>query len=61
MSEDFLPYGHQSIDESDIRAVVEVLRGDWLTMGPAVERFERAVADYVGAAHAVSFSSGTAK
>lgn len=60
MSEDFLPYGHQSIDESDIRAVVEVLRGDWLTMGPAVERFERAVADYVGAAHAVSFSSGTA-
>lgn len=55
-----LPYGHQSIAEEDIEAVVAVLRGDWLTMGPAVERFERAVADYVGAAHAVSFSSGTA-
>ena len=55
----FLPYGHQSIDDSDIKAVVEILRGDWLTMGPAVERFERSVADYVGASHAVSFSSGT--
>ena len=55
-----LPYGHQSIAEEDIEAVAAVLRGDWLTMGPAVERFERAVADYVGAAHAVSFSSGTA-
>ena len=53
MSEDFLPYGHQSIDEGDIRAVVEVLRGDWLTMGPAVERFERTVADYVGVAHEI--------
>ena len=55
-----LPYGHQSIAEKDIEAVAAVLRGDWLTMGPAVERFESAVADYVGAACAVSFSSGTA-
>ena len=55
-----LPYGHQSIANEDIEAVVDVLRGDWLTMGPAVERFERTVADYVGVAHAVSFSSGTA-
>ncbi len=60
MPEKFLPYGHQSVSEDDIRAVTGVLRGDWLTMGPAVERFEKAVADYVGAAHAVSFSSGTA-
>lgn len=59
MSEKFLPYGHQSINEDDINAVVNVLRGDWLTMGPAVEDFERSVADYVGAAFAVSFSSGT--
>lgn len=60
MSEQFLPYGHQSVSEEDIEAVARVLRGDWLTMGPAVERFEQSVADYTGAAYAVSFSSGTA-
>jgi UDP-4-amino-4,6-dideoxy-N-acetyl-beta-L-altrosamine transaminase len=60
MSEIIYPYGHQSIDESDIEAVAEVLKSDWLTMGPAVEEFERAVADYVGASYAVSFSNGTA-
>lgn len=60
MPDTFLPYGRQSVSEEDIKAVVDVLRGDWLTMGPAVERFERAVADTVGAANAVSFSSGTA-
>ena len=56
----FLPYARQSIDEDDIAAVVEVLRGDWLTTGPAVERFEAAFAEAVGAAHAVAVSSGTA-
>ncbi|MDR1508970.1 MAG: UDP-4-amino-4,6-dideoxy-N-acetyl-beta-L-altrosamine transaminase [Synergistaceae bacterium] len=54
------PYGHQSINRDDIASVEEVLKSGWLTMGPAVEIFERAVADYTGAAHAVSFSSGTA-
>jgi len=56
----FLPYGRQSIDEADIDAVVEVLRSDWLTTGPKVAEFEEAFALRVGAAHAVSFSSGTA-
>jgi perosamine synthetase len=56
----FLPYGRQSIDESDIQAVVEVLRSEWLTTGPKVAEFEEAFAARVGAAHAVSFSSGTA-
>src|SRR5579863_2187422 len=56
----FLPYGHQSIDETDIQAVVDVLRSDWLTTGPKVGEFEEAFAGRVGAAHAVSFSSGTA-
>jgi perosamine synthetase len=56
----FLPYGRQSVDESDIQAVVEVLRSDWLTTGPKVAEFEEAFAARVGAAHAVSFSSGTA-
>jgi perosamine synthetase len=55
-----LPYSRQSIAEEDIQAVVEVLRGDWLTTGPAVDRFERALADYVGARHAAVVSSGTA-
>jgi perosamine synthetase len=56
----FLPYGRQSVDEADIQAVVEVLRSDWLTTGPKVAEFEEAFATRVGAAHAISFSSGTA-
>jgi UDP-4-amino-4,6-dideoxy-N-acetyl-beta-L-altrosamine transaminase len=55
-----LPYGRHSIDDDDVNAVVEVLRSDWLTTGPRVEQFERAVADYVGARFAVAVSSGTA-
>lgn len=55
-----LPYGRQHIEEEDIAAVVEVLRSDWLTAGPAIEAFERAFAEFVGAAHAVAVSSGTA-
>jgi len=55
-----LPYGHQSIAEDDIQAVVNVLRSDWLTTGPKVGEFEEAFAAVVGAKHAVSFSSGTA-
>jgi len=55
-----LPYGRQSIDESDIQAVVQTLRSDWLTTGPKVAEFEEAMAAWVGAKYAVSFSSGTA-
>lgn len=60
LRENFLPYGRQLVDENDIRAVVEVLRSDWLTTGPKVAEFEEAFAEYVGARYAVSFSSGTA-
>jgi UDP-4-amino-4,6-dideoxy-N-acetyl-beta-L-altrosamine transaminase len=56
----FLPYGRQSIGEDDIEEVAAVLRSDWLTTGPAVERFEGAVAEFTGARHAVAVSSGTA-
>src|SRR5271165_1307221 len=56
----FLPYGRQSVEESDIQAVVDVLRSDWLTTGPKVAEFEEAFAARVGSAYAVSFSSGTA-
>jgi perosamine synthetase len=55
-----IPYGRQLVDDDDVAAVVEVLRGDWLTQGPHVARFERALAERVEAGHAVAFSSGTA-
>lgn len=55
-----LPYGRHSIDNDDIAAVVEVLRGDWLTQGPVVEQFETAFAAHLGVRHAVVCSSGTA-
>ena len=54
-----LPYGRQSIDEDDIQAVVEVLRSDWLTTGPAVERFEAELGGWAGAPTVV-VTSGTA-
>ncbi|MFL6647959.1 MAG: UDP-4-amino-4,6-dideoxy-N-acetyl-beta-L-altrosamine transaminase [Sulfurifustaceae bacterium] len=55
-----IPYARQHIDEADIEAVVETLRSDWLTQGPAVERFERSVREYCGAAHAVATCNATA-
>jgi perosamine synthetase len=55
-----IPYGRQTIDEDDIKAVNDVLRSDWLTTGPKVAEFEQAVADYVGAKYAVAVSNGTA-
>lgn len=55
-----IPYGRQSVDEEDIEAVVQVLRGDWLTQGPAVEEFENQLAEYVGAKYAVAVTNGTA-
>ncbi len=54
-----IPYGRQHVDEDDIVAVVGVLRGDWLTQGPAVEAFEAALCETTGADHAVAFASGT--
>ena len=54
-----IPYGKQHIDESDIEAVVSTLKSDWLTQGPAVPRFEKALTDYTHAAHAVAVNSAT--
>jgi UDP-4-amino-4,6-dideoxy-N-acetyl-beta-L-altrosamine transaminase len=54
-----IPYGKQEISEADIRAVVDVLRSDWLTQGPAVPAFEKAVAGYCHAQHAVAVNNGT--
>ena len=53
-------YGKQSISEMDIKAVEEVLHSDFLTQGPAIERFERTVAEYCGAKYAVAVCNATA-
>jgi UDP-4-amino-4,6-dideoxy-N-acetyl-beta-L-altrosamine transaminase len=54
-----IPYGRQDINQSDIDAVVAVLRSDFLTQGPAVPAFEKSIADYCGAQHAVAVNSAT--
>jgi UDP-4-amino-4,6-dideoxy-N-acetyl-beta-L-altrosamine transaminase len=55
-----IPYGHQWIDEDDIKEVVKVLKSDWITQGPKVKEFEDALCKYTGAKYAVAVSSGTA-
>ena len=55
-----IPYGHQWLDDNDIKEVIKVLKGDWLTQGPKIEEFEKAVAKYCGAKYGVAVSSGTA-
>jgi UDP-4-amino-4,6-dideoxy-N-acetyl-beta-L-altrosamine transaminase len=54
-----IPYGRQNISEQDIQAVVDVLHSAWLTQGPAVPRFEQAVAKYCGAEYALAMNSAT--
>lgn len=55
-----IPYGRHQIDQTDIDAVVDVLRSDWLTTGAKIAEFEKALADYTGTRHAVAVSNGTA-
>ncbi len=55
-----LSYGRQSLNRADEKAVIEVLRSDYLTQGPVVDRFEKAFAKYVGRPYAVAFANGTA-
>lgn len=54
-----IPYGRQDITQADIDAVVEVLRSDFLTQGPAVPRFEEAIASRVHSKHGVAVNSAT--
>ena len=56
----FIPYGTQWIENDDVQAVVEALRSDFLTQGPRIADFERAIAEYVGAKYCVAFCNGTA-
>jgi dTDP-4-amino-4,6-dideoxygalactose transaminase len=55
-----IPYSRQSIDDDDIAAVVDVLKGDWLTTGPRLDDFEHDLVDTTGARYAVAFANGTA-
>jgi UDP-4-amino-4,6-dideoxy-N-acetyl-beta-L-altrosamine transaminase len=54
-----ISYGRQDVTAADVEAVTRVLRSDWLTQGPAVPRFEEALASRCGAAHAIALNSGT--
>ena len=56
---DYIPYGRQSISEEDIEKVVQVLRSDFLTQGPVVPSFEKAVSHRVGAKNAIAVNSAT--
>jgi UDP-4-amino-4,6-dideoxy-N-acetyl-beta-L-altrosamine transaminase len=55
----FIPYGCQDISQGDIDAVVDVLRSDFLTQGPVIEKFEACLADYCKAKYAVAVNSAT--
>ncbi len=59
MESSFIPYGKQLIDEQDITAVITALQSDFLTQGPAVERFEKSIMEAVDASHAVAVNSAT--
>ncbi len=55
-----IPYGRQEVTQADVDAVDAVLRSEFLTQGPAVTRFEQAIAHYCGAAHGVAAANATA-
>lgn len=59
MNNKYIPYGKQWIDDNDIKAVVDVLKGDYLTTGPKIKEFEDKLAEQVGAKYAVAISNGT--
>ena len=54
-----IPYGKQSINQTDIDAVINILKSDWLTQGPTIPLFEKTVAQQVGAQHGVAVNSAT--
>jgi len=56
----YIHYSHQFIDGEDIASVIKILKSDWITQGPKVEEFERALCKYTGSKYAVAVSNGTA-
>jgi UDP-4-amino-4,6-dideoxy-N-acetyl-beta-L-altrosamine transaminase len=57
---DFIPYGRQTIEQDDIDSVIKTLQSDFLTTGPKVAEFEKAICDYTGAKYTIAVSNGTA-
>lgn len=55
----YIPYGKQSISEADVKEVVAVLKPDWLTQGPVVQKFESAVKNVVNCKHAIAVNSAS--
>ncbi len=55
----FIPYGRQNISDEDINAIVNVLKGDWITQGPSVKGFEDKLTAYTGAKYCSAISSAT--
>lgn len=60
MNQKFIPYGRQCIEDDDIRAVVETLKSDWITQGPKITEFEKAIAQRSGVGFGVAVATGTA-
>ena len=56
----YIPYGHQWINNDDIKEMIKVLKSEWITQGPKVKEFEEELCKYTGAKYAVVVSSGTA-
>ena len=56
----FIPYGKQNINKDDIKSVIDTLESDFLTTGPKVKEFEKAISQYCGAKYCVVVSNGTA-
>lgn len=54
-----IPYGRQDISEEDVQAVIDVLRSEYLTQGPVVPAFEKAVSNYCGASYGIAVNSAT--
>lgn len=54
-----IPYGRQSINDDDVKAVIETLKSDYLTQGPKIKEFEQKFAEYVGAKYAVAVNNAT--
>lgn len=59
MSNKLIPYGKQYINQTDINAVIETLKSDFLTQGPKIEEFEISFGDYVEATYAIAVNNGT--
>src|SRR5687767_14910023 len=60
LRKEFLPYALHDISEDDAQAVADSLKGNWITTGPTVSQFEKAISDYTGAQFSVAVNSGTA-